>query len=90
MNSKGFVPSPKSIVHDVFAAIEPIVILYVIEPSLGADRVVLAFLCNAYDEEEIAEGDVRTVLHLHPVVMMMLQTRIVDKLYLLTQKLMIR
>ena len=39
---------------------------YVIEPSLGADRVVLAFLCNAYEEEEIAEGDVRTVLHLHP------------------------
>ena len=41
---------------------------YVIEPSLGADRVVLAFLCNAYDEEEIAEGDVRTVLHLHPAL----------------------
>ncbi len=30
---------------------------YVIEPSLGADRVVLAFLCNSYDEEEIAEGE---------------------------------
>ena len=28
---------------------------YVIEPSLGADRVLLAFLCNAYEEEEIAE-----------------------------------
>jgi len=41
---------------------------YVIEPSLGADRVVLAFLCNSYDEEEIAEGDVRTVLHLHPAL----------------------
>ena len=41
---------------------------YCIEPSLGADRVVLAFLCNAYDEEEIAEGDVRTVLHLHPAL----------------------
>ena len=39
---------------------------YCIEPSLGADRVTLAFLCNAYDEEEIAEGDVRTVLRLHP------------------------
>ena len=39
---------------------------YVIEPSLGADRVALAFLCDAYDEEEIAEGDVRTVLRLHP------------------------
>ncbi len=41
---------------------------YVIEPSLGADRVTLAFLCNAYDEQEIAEGDVRTVLHLHPAL----------------------
>ena len=41
---------------------------YVIEPSVGADRVLLAFLCNSYDEEEIAEGDVRTVLHLHPAL----------------------
>ena len=41
---------------------------YVIEPSLGADRVLLAFLCNSYEEEEIAEGDVRTVLHLHPAL----------------------
>ena len=39
---------------------------YVIEPSLGADRVVLAFLCGAYDEEELEGGDVRTVLHFHP------------------------
>ena len=41
---------------------------YVIEPSLGADRVVLAFLCNSYDEEEISEGDIRVVLHLHPAL----------------------
>ena len=41
---------------------------YVVEPSLGADRVVLAFLCAAYDEEEISEGDVRTVLHFHPAL----------------------
>ncbi len=41
---------------------------YVVEPSLGADRMFLAFLCGAYDEEEIAEGDVRTVLHLHPAL----------------------
>ncbi|HEX2946592.1 MAG TPA: glycine--tRNA ligase [Clostridia bacterium] len=41
---------------------------YCIEPSLGADRVTLAFLCDAYDEEEVAEGDVRTVLHLHPAI----------------------
>ena len=40
---------------------------YCIEPSLGADRVALAFLCNAYDEE-IGEGDVRTVLRLHPAL----------------------
>lgn len=39
---------------------------YVIEPSLGVDRALLAFLSNAYDEEEVAEGDTRIVLHLHP------------------------
>ena len=41
---------------------------YVIEPSLGADRVVLAFLCAAYDEEDLGEGDMRTVLHFHPAI----------------------
>ena len=41
---------------------------YVIEPSLGADRVALAFLVEAYDEEEVSEGDVRTVLRLHPAL----------------------
>ncbi len=41
---------------------------YVIEPSLGADRVVLAFLCSAYDEEELEGGDVRTVLRFHPAI----------------------
>ena len=44
---------------------------YVIEPSLGADRVVLAFLCAAYDEEEVGKdgkSDVRTVLHFHPAL----------------------
>ena len=41
---------------------------YVIEPSLGADRVALAFLCNSYYEEEVGEGDVRTVLKLHPAL----------------------
>ena len=42
---------------------------YVIEPSLGADRVTLAFLCAAYDEENIGteeKPDIRTVLHFHP------------------------
>ena len=43
---------------------------YVIEPSLGADRVVLAFLCDAYDEEVIdaEKNDTRVVLHLHPAL----------------------
>ncbi len=41
---------------------------YVVEPSLGADRVALAFLVDAYDEEELAEGDTRVVLHLHPAL----------------------
>ncbi len=44
---------------------------YVIEPSLGADRMVLAFLCSAYDEENIGteeKPDMRTVLHFHPVL----------------------
>ncbi|MBQ7558117.1 MAG: glycine--tRNA ligase [Lachnospiraceae bacterium] len=41
---------------------------YVIEPSLGADRVVLAFLCEAYDEEEIEGGETRTVLRFHPAI----------------------
>ena len=44
---------------------------YVVEPSLGADRVVLAFLCAAYDEENIGteeNPDVRTVLHFHPAL----------------------
>ncbi len=43
---------------------------YVVEPSLGADRVTLAFLCDAYDEEVIdaEKNDVRVVLHLHPAL----------------------
>lgn len=41
---------------------------YCIEPSLGADRVTLAFLCAAYDEEEIAKGDTRIVMHFHPAL----------------------
>ena len=45
---------------------------YCIEPSLGADRVTLAFLCDAYDEEVVGEKDgkqdIRTVLHFHPAI----------------------
>ena len=41
---------------------------YVIEPSLGADRVTLAFLVDAYDEEVIDEKDTRVVMHFHPAI----------------------
>ena len=41
---------------------------YVVEPSLGVERSFLAFLTEAYDEETIGEGDVRTVLHFHPAL----------------------
>ena len=43
---------------------------YVIEPSLGADRVALAFLIDAYDEEIVdpEKNDTRVVLHLHPAL----------------------
>ena len=41
---------------------------YVVEPSLGADRVALAFLVEAYDEEVIGEGDTRVVMHFHPAL----------------------
>ena len=40
---------------------------YCIEPSLGVDRMVLAFLCNAYEEQQL-ENDSRVVLHLHPAL----------------------
>ena len=38
---------------------------YVVEPSLGADRVTLAFLCDAYDEEE-KDGEIREIMRFHP------------------------
>jgi len=43
---------------------------FVIEPALGADRMALAFLCDAYDEEVVdaEKGDTRVVLHLHPAL----------------------
>ena len=41
---------------------------YCVEPSLGADRVALAFLVEAYDEEQVGEGDTRIVMHLHPAL----------------------
>ncbi len=41
---------------------------YCVEPAVGVDRIFLAMMCNAYEEQEIAEGDTRTVLHLHPAL----------------------
>ena len=46
---------------------------YVVEPSLGADRVTLAFLVEAYDEEVVGQDkngkdDIRVVLHFHPAL----------------------
>ena len=39
---------------------------YVVEPSLGVERSVLAILCNAYEEETVGENDTRVVMHFHP------------------------
>ncbi|CCJ33718.1 MULTISPECIES: glycine--tRNA ligase [Caloramator] len=44
------------------------IVPYCIEPSVGADRVLLAFLIDAYDEETLEDGDVRTVLRFHPAL----------------------
>ena len=41
---------------------------YVVEPSLGVDRMVLALLCDAYDEETLDDNDSRVVLRLHPAI----------------------
>jgi len=41
---------------------------YCIEPSVGVDRVVLAFMADAYDEEQLEDGTTRTVMHLHPAI----------------------
>ena len=41
---------------------------YCVEPAVGVERLMLAFLCDAYDEEVINEKDTRIVLHLHPAL----------------------
>ena len=41
---------------------------YVIEPSLGVERLMLAYLCNAYDEERLENGESRVVMHFHPAI----------------------
>ena len=58
---------------------------YVIEPSLGVERMLLAFLCNAYEEEKLEGDDTRIVLKLHPalapfkVAILPLQKKLGDK-----------
>ncbi len=55
-----------------FSYLDPVTnekyIPYCIEPSVGADRVALAFLVDAYAEEDLGDGDSRVVLHLHPAL----------------------
>ena len=41
---------------------------YCIEPAVGLDRIVLAILCNGYEEQTLAEDDTRIVMHLHPAI----------------------
>ena len=41
---------------------------YVIEPSLGVERLFLAVVCDAYDEEQLEDDTSRTVMHLHPAL----------------------
>ncbi len=66
---------------------------YVVEPSLGADRVALAFLCEAYDEEQVGENDTRVVMRLHPalapikVAVLPLSKKLSDKAYEVYEKL---
>ena len=55
-----------------FTYIDPVTneryVPYCIEPSLGADRVTLAFLCDSYEEEQLEGDDTRTVLRFHPAL----------------------
>jgi glycyl-tRNA synthetase len=41
---------------------------YVIEPSVGLDRLLLAVLCDGYEKETLENGDIREVMHLHPAL----------------------
>ncbi len=66
---------------------------YCIEPSLGADRVALAFLVEAYDEEQVGEGDTRVVMRFHPALapvkaaVLPLSKKLSDKAYELYEKM---
>lgn len=67
---------------------------YVIEPSLGVDRLTLAVLCDAYDEEDLPDGDIRTVLRFHPalapvkIAVLPLSAKLKDEAYLLYEQLL--
>jgi glycyl-tRNA synthetase len=56
---------------DLFAA-DPVTnekyIPYVVEPSVGVERLLLMFLADAYDEEELEDGSTRVLLRLHPLL----------------------
>ena len=58
---------------------------YVIEPSMGLDRLMLMVMVDSYDEETLANGEVRTVMHIKPslapykVAILPLQKKLVDK-----------
>lgn len=41
---------------------------YCVEPAVGVDRIFLALLCNAYEKQDLGEGDSRVVMHLHPAI----------------------
>ena len=66
---------------------------YVIEPSLGADRVALAFLCDAYDEEDLGNNDIRVVLRFHPylapvkIAVLTLSKKLSDNAYKIYEEL---
>ncbi len=67
---------------------------YCIEPSLGCDRVALAFLCNAYEEEKINDNDTRVVLKLHPylapvkIAVLPLSKKLSEEAYTIYEKLL--
>jgi glycyl-tRNA synthetase len=61
---------------------------YVVEPALGLDRVILAFLCNAYKKELLSDNEEREVLAIHPFLapvkasILPLIKKVVDKYYI--------
>jgi glycyl-tRNA synthetase len=68
---------------------------HVIEPTFGVERTILALLCDAYDEEQLENGEMRTVLHLSPriapvkvaVFPLMKKELLVDKAKMVFEKL---